>query len=607
MCPQDSMPSSLYSRLPESQPSIRLLSLFPATEETALISCLLKTVPLDGCPQFEALSYVWGDAKVTKTITVEGHSFHATVNLADALFHLRYADRPRLMWIDAVCIDQSNLIEREHQVALMGRIYTSADEVVVWLGKDDHQMIKADLGMATIRAFGEDSRLHWDQEREQGIEKNLLDSVHIASLCDLLQRPWWDRVWTVQELVLGRCTSFVCGNATCSGEAMLQAAGNFMSHINTCCQHNTMGFPNTLVERAYEANFLLTARSQRPTISLVNLMVMFRHRSCTVPHDRIYGFFGISTDVNNADLISYSKPFVEVCAEVAHAMIQATGRLDVLNLVFDPSQITSPLQNTTVVYDPSQQPTWFPQWDQPVDRSMQAILLMRTADPIRFKASLNLPLTHEWPVKKNDPEINCLGLRGMKVDEIRALGIIMRDRSGKDFRDALIQWRAMLPADGCPDIDQGTSGRTYERLFWDIVSGGMFAQNMDPSVFVTWWQDSILDGKPTQSMLSDGTRMSETLAFDTAVQVTSTYRRYFVSAKGRMGLVPAGAVAGDRIYVVPGSGMPLVLRPVSRKDWGDKGVPFQQLLGPAYVEGIMYGELGVQTISEKCATDLFII
>ncbi|KAF2102642.1 hypothetical protein NA57DRAFT_33223, partial [Rhizodiscina lignyota] len=129
----------LYTQLSDSPFQIRLLHILPGSFE-ARIQCYLKTFTAESCIQYEALSYVWGDPNITESIKLERdpilfHYFHVTTNLEAALRHLRLKEKERIIWIDAICIDQGNRKERELQVQNMGKIYARAAKVVVWLGK----------------------------------------------------------------------------------------------------------------------------------------------------------------------------------------------------------------------------------------------------------------------------------------------------------------------------------------------------------------------------------------------------------------------------------------------------------------------------------------
>ncbi|KAH8891552.1 hypothetical protein GQ53DRAFT_604942, partial [Thozetella sp. PMI_491] len=86
---------------------------------------------------FEALSYAWGLPTATRPTRADGKEFHVTVNLYAALRRLRMASRERVVWIDQLCINQTDDQEKSQQVALMSRIYSAAQRVIVWLGDED--------------------------------------------------------------------------------------------------------------------------------------------------------------------------------------------------------------------------------------------------------------------------------------------------------------------------------------------------------------------------------------------------------------------------------------------------------------------------------------
>ncbi|KAI7770103.1 hypothetical protein LZL87_013726 [Fusarium oxysporum] len=116
--------------------SIRILILFPSARDSTL-ECLLKEVSLDETVEYEALSYAWGDEDTTgrTSITCCGKRIPITPNCSAALIHLRREDRPRILWIDAICIDQTSVQEKNHQIPLMGDIYRNAKYTLMWLGE----------------------------------------------------------------------------------------------------------------------------------------------------------------------------------------------------------------------------------------------------------------------------------------------------------------------------------------------------------------------------------------------------------------------------------------------------------------------------------------
>ena len=118
--------NAIYStaHLDLSSKHIRLVEILPADDEAAAISCRFHTEALEKPAPYTALSYTWGDPSNMKEIVLDGEVFHVRDNLWQFLHEMRKQDRRDRFWIDAVCIDQTNVQERNHQVALMKDVYT---------------------------------------------------------------------------------------------------------------------------------------------------------------------------------------------------------------------------------------------------------------------------------------------------------------------------------------------------------------------------------------------------------------------------------------------------------------------------------------------------
>ncbi|KAE9374993.1 hypothetical protein N431DRAFT_287752, partial [Stipitochalara longipes BDJ] len=125
---------------------------------------------------YEVLSYTWGTTGATEKISVDdSKALEVRVNLATALRYLRLETEPRTLWIDAICIDQNNVEEKNTQVPYMTQIYREASCVQVWLGESSHD---SDRAFDLLEAIG-------------GNE----DDMDWRSLANLFQRPWWTRMW----------------------------------------------------------------------------------------------------------------------------------------------------------------------------------------------------------------------------------------------------------------------------------------------------------------------------------------------------------------------------------------------------------------------------
>jgi hypothetical protein len=160
---------------------IRLLRLFPAASLGEDIKCELFNTTLDAknIVGFEALSYTWGDPETTSPITLHGKPHHITKNLEVALRHLRYPERERTLWVDALCINQSDFLEENQQVLQMKDIYGGgAQRVVVWLGQIPNARRAMDfcgrMHMCTIKVS------EWTTKRKRMNMERTKDGVKIS-------------------------------------------------------------------------------------------------------------------------------------------------------------------------------------------------------------------------------------------------------------------------------------------------------------------------------------------------------------------------------------------------------------------------------------------
>ncbi|KAL5364828.1 HET domain protein [Aspergillus floccosus] len=196
-----------YSPLNPKDAEIRLLTILPEKNEQKPVKCTLQTVSLDNAPQFEALSYVWGDVVEKVGITVDDIPFQVTTNLEAALKCLRLARKKRTMWVDFICIDQNNIKEKNTQLPLMGRIYKDATAVVAWLGpispnmEQVMSMIKRrESSLAGILQDVRQITRPWSQKNRRDTIGSILDAVQ--GFLDIVSAPYWSRVWTFQEYYL---------------------------------------------------------------------------------------------------------------------------------------------------------------------------------------------------------------------------------------------------------------------------------------------------------------------------------------------------------------------------------------------------------------------
>ena len=245
----------VYLSLPNDQPDLVDLWFSSASSSatTSKISVPLTPIPTARTPYYVALSYVWGDPNDTKEILLNGQPVQKTSNLIFALRQLQASlgDLARapasstgheiLFWIDALCINQSDTTERSLQVPRMGAIYGYAARVIAWVGHTPNHEIQA--LMAMVNNFYTDDHLHTSESLWRTINSMSKDQLSdvIRGLKEILQLPWFQRVWVVQEAVMARETLLFAASHWCLYRHMEQVLIAILSiHGNHPVVHGGM-------------------------------------------------------------------------------------------------------------------------------------------------------------------------------------------------------------------------------------------------------------------------------------------------------------------------------------------------------------------------------
>ena len=181
-----------YDRISDEPGKIRILKLRPG-RSSDIIMCDLETTSLhsDELPEYHAVSYCWGERQPKETIQLGGYPAEVTYNLHSALTHLRDKRKGVRLWIDALCINQKDTDEQMHQVSQMRTIFHAAGKVIVWLGGGDDESMYA---MDWLKSVPKDAIFEH------------------KTVWQLLQRPWWTRIWVLQEVAAARNEPIIrCG------------------------------------------------------------------------------------------------------------------------------------------------------------------------------------------------------------------------------------------------------------------------------------------------------------------------------------------------------------------------------------------------------------
>jgi hypothetical protein len=424
------MERSIYSPLTYSNREIRIVTISPSVEKSAPIECTTSEISLDKTPGYYALSYCWGDPSITAPMHIDGVEVQVTANLDVALRHFRAAEgelrdkRPQMRWwIDAICINQSDLDERSQQVQLMGDIYSGASRVVVWLGEEGKD---GRLALQTIQGlFKEFGNKDNKTSREETLEAlNELDGSARDAISSLFERPWWLRLWTVQEFVFGKEVLFTCGDINFSwrllhwwslvisaktdpGAWKFQKFG-FLGLIwgQGCAGH----FAKSFLRAEYLAQKKIDSKLSSILGGLVDCMM------CTDPRDRIYGLQGLASDGDCFGPPDYTISISELYIKVASIIVHTHQNLEILH--------NSPPRSSTAP-DGIVLPSWVPDWGQ--------VGYPRPLDTQRYSADLGRKaLAHYSPLPS--PALHAQGVIWDTVTEIDPFPTFHFLSSGRNAR-----------------------------------------------------------------------------------------------------------------------------------------------------------------------------
>ncbi|MCJ1245757.1 hypothetical protein MMC30_002961 [Trapelia coarctata] len=631
--------SSLYSKLALSLPrDFRLLILRPALEPDAPLRCDLGVIPLDDAPKFEALSYVWGDTTRQSFAMCAGIKIPLTDNLADALRRLRGRTRSRIIWVDALCINQKDTPERNQQILLMTEIYQRAAEVVIWLGESDDDLITP---ITVINdCFAEKDPPTWGKDSTgyagnsdslgdistpfpmQTLSRNVMQYCSrgfedmVRKMVDVLyghkgevkyqmkdptwtalkvfyDRPWFRRVWVLQEAVVSANNKVYCGPHTMSWNSLNMATLllSDSSYSQAWLENKSVPFHELIVTRTVYQDSLEEESSEllqgdthtKDALSLERLLDLARSRQATDPRDKVFSVLGIAQGIEQYHFSpNYSDSMQDVYIQTTQLLIQQTKSLRIL------AQAGLNLD--------SKLPSWVPDWST-----------------LPGGADFSRPLTGLFSASANNTYVphpspsspHHLPIRGFIHDRIAALKTNMFSRFGDEFStvnphsDFLPNLLHPFSPDEISTPDGESPFRALGRTFTaDLIPGeGSRAKPTDSrKTDIYSWLLGRADPARTPDLASDG---DPTIPFEearrvyirdlaaTTTQVLSNLKvhDFFVSEKKYIGLCPCGTAVGDPICIIFGSEVPLVLRPK-----GDEYL----LVGGAYVHGIMDGEAMVE-------------
>ncbi|KAH7093738.1 heterokaryon incompatibility protein-domain-containing protein [Paraphoma chrysanthemicola] len=287
---------SLYDtfQLPEGKKSIRVVRLNRQAPVGLGVELEFRVVELDAASfDYTALSYVWGNPEPTACVLIDNYPMEITSNLNEFLLEMQCQYRFEWFWIDALCINQTDIEEKNHQVQMMGEIYQRASKVMIWLGNWtwNPQLIPQLLDkVAKVLKLSDNN----GEGSYPGYTTAELDAIR-----DICHRPYWQRVWTVQERILAPKLSIACGSMHIEWEHFSSNLERHMVDIFTQDTEDLRALNMTI--RNSPAMQIINKKSsweyQRNNqgVTIENLLFQYRLLQATDPRDRIYGLLALVT------------------------------------------------------------------------------------------------------------------------------------------------------------------------------------------------------------------------------------------------------------------------------------------------------------------------
>lgn len=277
-------------------------------------------------PEYEALSYMWGSADNLNTIDIEGKEFRIGQNLWQALKQLRHSKVPRLLWIDAICINQDDTAERNHQVNQMSLIYSKAIRVIIWLGLETEHSHQAISFLKMLRGL-------------PVLEYDLLDfKAHWESVLGLCQMEYWGRLWIIQEVLLASQIIVCCGTDTMAWDIL----NGVREHLVIGRRSHTWNFSTieafhqTIPAQLsrYRSGKRFRLLDDRASFSLTDLFFEFQHSACKDGRDKLFGLLSLSAVCCKVQIpVDYSISAFEICNHALTHHLQGHTRARDLDLV----------------------------------------------------------------------------------------------------------------------------------------------------------------------------------------------------------------------------------------------------------------------------------
>lgn len=582
-----------YTPLNAERKEIRLLTVHATfSGPTDTLRCTIEHASLFDSPQYETISYCWGDKSRTSYIILEGCIFDVPESAQSALRRMRHPDRDRRLWIDAVCINQKDPEERGHQVALMYDVYRNTTMNLIWLGDEpdetaQHAITAIQSVIWQIRRETDDyvkfKRLMYDdRDFPQYSEPPLIIDFELQPLLELFARPWFRRLWVVQEAALAPGNTCHYGSLRIDFLDVLRAAQWLYYQSYTLVPFDLdeqQGIRNAAQIWAFTETEVSSSKHR----DMLDLLSSFHGLDALDSRDHVYALLGLhqhitpaGTDCRSLLAPDYQKSLVHVFRDATRFVIDESGDLSVFNQLHGGS-----LQTGSGSW-----PSWVPRWD--ANYARDSVKLSYTC-----QAGGQTVMGPAY-ASADDHDPDALLLSGFSLDRIACMTSTFMDnnRTGDRIASFLSAVRS-LQETTCNEgniEDRAatlgvvlTGGHDYELnpITADIGQAFYLA-------YVHYVEDTGTLPPLVERNQAAGRCEPVWMAADFVSQMRKHchQRRAFVTNTGHFGTGPRTLREGDVLAILNGCHWPVVLRPIRRR----RKSLHCRLSGVSYVYGIMDGE-----------------
>jgi hypothetical protein len=618
--------NSLYHPLSVQDSEIRLLTILPSSDPSATVSCRLWITSFGVKPLYVAISYVWGKSAETRIIRVNNRPVAVNACLERALVAVRnWAKNTVVTWIDGLCINQNDPVEKLHQIKFMSQIYAGASHVLGWLGESAD---KSDYAIDTIKKMAEGIQVqeklegqksaqptqsgtplrHWLDDIPQLTDEDDKESIW-NSIGALFKRSFWKRLWIRQEIVLARELILLCGRSVIAWDLVHFVGNHFENAMSTALEdHLTRRIHSMVLAIDWGRHIEIRRwrRNHQKMIEKDDLMPIYMMipitsgLQATDPRDHIYGLLGISKlpGLPEAD---YSLSVESLYTQYTELWIAWNMRCSELGWEFQYSPFFragigferrfAALPSWVVDLSTYQEPSVHIAGLKGARAAGKSLQHMTNASvhctALRLRGHVVATVTNVWSYEEDTHVISYLSSVTHKLLMMcnAAYGIAQQKMLLTIFRTIMEHFD--LSQEAAQPEDAELSGRFASFIaYLQICQGAGIDEVMnDESVLaaIERTQSSsdagLIDFAPYQARFPIAE--AETEDFIVLMEGLFRFLSLFKTSDGSLGMGPRQLKQDDVLCILPGGEAPLVLRPSGQH---------YTLVGPCYLHGLMNGE-----------------